>query len=81
MVEGSGPDKETEKAEIGELVWKGMNAISPKYREIIVLYDFERFSYNEISEILGMSLSSVKVTLHRARNALYERLKPYRGCV
>jgi RNA polymerase sigma-70 factor (ECF subfamily) len=45
------------------------------YREILILRDIEGMSYNEISGILGITLSNVKVRIHRGREQLKERLQ------
>jgi len=39
-----------------------------------VLRDIEGLSYNEISEILDIKLSNVKVRIHRGRELLKNRL-------
>jgi RNA polymerase sigma-70 factor (ECF subfamily) len=44
------------------------------YRDILVLRDIDGLSYNEISEILGIQLSNVKVRIHRGREMLKKRL-------
>lgn len=45
------------------------------YREILILRDIEGMPYNEIAGILGISLSNVKVRIHRGREQLKERLQ------
>lgn len=44
------------------------------YREILVLRDIQGLSYNEIAEMLHISLSNVKVRIHRGREFLKNRL-------
>ncbi len=44
------------------------------YREIITLRDINGLSYNEIADILNISLSNVKVRIHRGREFLKNRL-------
>jgi len=46
----------------------------PSERIILVLRDLDGLSYDEIAQVLGISLSAVKSRLHRARNAFRERL-------
>ena len=41
----------------------------------LVLYHFEDLSYEEIAAKLGVSLSKVKTDIHRAREALRQKLK------
>lgn len=48
------------------------------YRTILVLNDMADLSYQEIADILQISLSNVKVRLHRARAKLKEELN--KGC-
>lgn len=45
------------------------------HKEILVLRDIDGLSYNEIAEILGISLSNVKVRIHRGREMLKNRLQ------
>ncbi len=48
-------------------------------REVIMLYEYEGFSYDEIMQITNVSMSLVKVRIHRARNLLREILDPVFG--
>lgn len=43
-------------------------------RSLVMLKDYEGYSYNEIGQIMGLSESQVKVYLHRARLQLKEYL-------
>ncbi len=55
---------------IGEL----MAVLPEKQRHVMHLRDVEGYSYQEISEILEIDMSQVKVNLFRARNAVREKL-------
>jgi RNA polymerase sigma-70 factor, ECF subfamily len=44
------------------------------YRNVLLLYYYQDFSIQEVSEMLGMKASTVKSHLHRARKALKARL-------
>ncbi|WP_141431169.1 sigma-70 family RNA polymerase sigma factor [Bacillus sp. 03113] len=46
-----------------------------KYREVIILYYYEELSYNQIAELLQLSLQTVKSRLHRARLLLKNLLE------
>ncbi len=48
--------------------------LPPDYKEILILRDIDGLSYNEISEILNIKLSNVKVRIHRGREILKNRL-------
>lgn len=50
-------------------------SIPKKYRSIIHLFYYEDLSVNQISEILKINPSTIRVQLMRARNILKEKLK------
>ena len=64
------PAAEEERTEMKALMDKGLSALSPAYKEVIILYYVEDQSYQEISEILEVPLGTVGVRLRRAREAL-----------
>ncbi|MGH9601660.1 MAG: RNA polymerase sigma factor [Terriglobales bacterium] len=47
------------------------------YRTAVVLRDIEELSYEEVAEVLGVSLGTVKSRLMRGRDALRKRLQAY----
>ena len=63
--------KEENKKEIMEAIYN----LKEEYKTIIILKDFEDFSYKEICKILDKSMPQVKVLLHRARKALEKNIK------
>ena len=52
------------------LMNKGLDALTPAYKEVIILYYIEDLSYQEISDILQVPVGTVGVRLRRARQAL-----------
>lgn len=56
------------------IVKEEISKLPEDFREILTLRDIEGFSYNEISDILGINLSNVKVRIHRGREYLKNRL-------
>ena len=63
-----------------ELVRKIAEAVSElpeNQRTAIVLFREEEMAYEEIAKVLGCSLSATKSLIHRARETLKQRLKPY----
>jgi RNA polymerase sigma-70 factor (ECF subfamily) len=52
-------------------------SLPEKYRIVVVLRDIEGFSTEEAAQILNLSVTNVKVRLHRARLFLREKLKGY----
>lgn len=63
-----------ERKELRELLDQVIAELDEKYRVVFVLRDIEGFSTEETAEMLGLSISNVKVRLLRARMHLRERL-------
>jgi len=57
-----------------EVLEKALNRLNDKQRSLVLLKDYEGYSYEEIAEITGLNIAQVKVTLHRARLILKEWL-------
>lgn len=47
-----------------------LDALPPRYRTVLALRYFQDLSYNEIAEVLGEPVSTVRMRLFRARNLL-----------
>ena len=56
------------------LIENALARINPLFREVVVLRDIEDMSYEEIAEVLQMSLGTVKSRIMRGREALREEL-------
>ena len=70
-IEPTAEDKLIQEQHLDALL-KYIKQLKPHYREVINLRYFQEYSYKEIAEELGESLSSVKVKLLRARKLLSE---------
>ena len=64
------PEEEVERLEVKTAVQKGISALKEECRAIIVLRDIQDLPYEDIAEILNLSLGTVKSRLNRARLAL-----------
>jgi RNA polymerase sigma-70 factor (ECF subfamily) len=53
---------------------EALSRLSETQRSLVLLKDYEGYSYDEIGQITGLSESQVKVYLHRARVQLKEYL-------
>jgi len=61
-------------ADLSAHVQDALMSISSDYRAVLVLRHFEDCSYDEISQIVGVSEKTVKSRLFTARRLLKERL-------
>lgn len=60
----------SERKDISEFINELVNKLPEKHSAIINLFYLDEMSCEEISKVLDISLSNVKVMLHRSRNAL-----------
>lgn len=65
-----------ERQEIRALIQQAVSELPDTYREIVTLRDVEELSVNDTAALLGISVSLVKVRLHRARMMLQRKLVP-----
>lgn len=68
------PDDITVTQEFIARIGKGMERLSAKHREILVLRNIKNMSYEEIASILGISVGTVKSRIARARESLRSKL-------
>jgi RNA polymerase sigma-70 factor (ECF subfamily) len=69
------PDRSADNSIKGEFVQKALLKVKPVYREVVILRDIEGLSYEEISEITGLSIGTVKSRINRGRTQLQKLLK------
>jgi RNA polymerase sigma-70 factor (ECF subfamily) len=65
-----------ESEQLRLLVSEAAAKLPGTYRIVFQLRDIEGYDTGEVSELLGISISNVKVRLHRARAALKKLLEP-----
>ncbi|MFY8202883.1 MAG: RNA polymerase sigma factor [Sediminibacterium sp.] len=65
------------QTELKELLMRAVNELNPTQKSLVLLKDYEGYSYQEIAEIMNLSDSQVKVYLHRARIILKNKLSAY----
>lgn len=53
--------------DVRKILQKALDRLNETQRSLVMLKDYEGYSYAEIGEIMGLSESQVKVYLHRAR--------------
>jgi RNA polymerase sigma-70 factor, ECF subfamily len=67
------PLAELERRRSVELFYVALDKLSEKYRTVLVLYELEGLSTQDIAELSQTNLSTVKVRLHRARELFLAR--------
>jgi RNA polymerase sigma-70 factor (ECF subfamily) len=61
---------EFEKRDVNELIRETISKLPEKHSAIITMFYLNEMTIDEISEVMEISISNVKVMLHRSRNAL-----------
>ena len=69
------PDELCFQSDRSKIVQQALDHISPKMRSVLVLFEIEGYSIEEVSDTLGISRGTVKSRLHYARKKLRERLE------
>ncbi len=70
------PDDLFRKRDLRAKVEEVVAELTEHHREVFVLRELEGKTYEEISEITGVNLGTVKSRLNRARNAFAQRIAP-----
>ncbi len=71
------PEAILEKEQLDSAIQHALGMLSEDLRLAVVLSDIEGFSYEEVAGVMRVPLGTVKSRLHRARQILQQRLRPY----
>ncbi|HJS75900.1 MAG TPA: sigma-70 family RNA polymerase sigma factor [Burkholderiales bacterium] len=63
------------REEMSACITDFVSRLPENYRAVMILSDLEGFKNDEIASILGLSLNTVKIRLHRAREKLRKELE------
>lgn len=69
------PDKAADSQIKNEIIQKALLKVKDVYRNVVVLRDIQELSYEEIADITGLSLGTVKSRINRGRLQLQKLLK------
>ena len=72
--DGFAPNVNIEREEIAEVTHKVLAELPDIFRTVLVMREFEERSYQEIADVLGISIGTVESRLFRARARFRERL-------
>ncbi len=75
--EGDSPLEVVLHEEVRERVEEQLKQLQEPYRSTVILRDIEEMSYEQIAEVMDVSLGTVKSRLVRGRDALRKRLERY----
>lgn len=68
------PESQLESRQIQDVVQAAIATLDSDHRMVIVLRDIQEMSYEEIAEIVGVKVGTVKSRIHRARSELKKKL-------
>ena len=71
------PVHNTASRELGRAILKALETLDGEMREVLVLRDMEGYSYEEISQALGIPIGTVRSRIHRARLKLQPLLRKF----
>jgi RNA polymerase sigma-70 factor, ECF subfamily len=71
------PPEAAERRERSRIVLDALSRLDPEYRAVLVMRDIEGFDYQQMADMLGLPLGTLKSRLFRARLALRDELAPY----
>jgi RNA polymerase sigma-70 factor (ECF subfamily) len=70
---GTRADENLERQQDNDFLHEAMGALSPEYREVLILSRFQEMKYDEIAKVLNINEGTVKVRVHRALGELKKR--------
>jgi RNA polymerase sigma-70 factor (ECF subfamily) len=73
------PVEDLERREASRIVYRVLDTMSERYRTLIILFELDGLSGEEIAELTGQRVQTVWVALHRAREQFLARLAKLEG--
>ena len=64
------PHEEAERRELREQIERGLQALSPAHRQVLLLREMRQLSYDEIADALDLDVGTVKSRINRGRKQL-----------
>jgi RNA polymerase sigma-70 factor (ECF subfamily) len=74
---GGSPEDEVFRREFWQQLRRGLDALPDEQREAVVFCDLEGMSYEEMAEVMGVPIGTVRSRIYRGRRALQERLAAF----
>ena len=57
------------------MVREALETLDPEHRQLVILRDVEDLAYEEIAEVTGLNIGTVKSRIHRGRSQLREKVE------
>jgi RNA polymerase sigma-70 factor, ECF subfamily len=73
------PERNVVEAERARLVREALATIEPDFRDAIIMKEYEGLTCEEIAEIMGVAVGTVKSRIFRGKVELKRRLEPLLG--
>lgn len=70
-----GPEERASAADVGRRVARALARLPGRFRDAVVLRDLEELSYQEIAEVLGVRIGTVRSRIARGRDRLRQVLE------
>jgi RNA polymerase sigma-70 factor (ECF subfamily) len=67
MSEANRPEHALDQAEQSRRVQKALTKLSPEHRAVLVMKDMEGQKYEDMADVLGVPIGTIRSRLHRAR--------------
>jgi len=77
LTDKTGADRDTYVRELQEKLNEAMLKLSIKHRTVVTLFEIDGLSHQEIAEVMGCSVGTVRSRLHYAKQLLQSELQPY----
>ncbi|RXZ81365.1 RNA polymerase sigma factor SigW [Paenibacillaceae bacterium] len=69
------PESETLQSETQSIIYQAMGTLPAKYKTIMILRYLQELSLQEIGDVLGMPVTTIKTRVHRGREFLRKKLE------
>ena len=79
MATEENPEKILDAKTRQKIILKAVDALLRKLRQVVILFEFEELSYEQIAKKLGLPVGTVRSRLFNARKELSEKLKFLKG--
>lgn len=70
------PAQLLDQKETRVLIERAIDGLASEYKVVLLLREMENLSYNEIADVTGLTLETVKTRLNRARAMVRQRVEP-----